>query len=106
MIFELREYDIQPGAMPEWIQLMQEHIHPYQTQLGIAFIASFISIDNPNKYIWIRRFPSEKERERLYQAVYESEHWKSHIKPHIDKMLIRDTMKVTLMEATAISPIH
>lgn len=106
MIFELREYSINPGLMPQWIQFMHEKILPYQIQLGVALVASFVSLDNPNQYIWIRRFSNEAERERITQAIYESLHWKENIKPHIDKLLVPNSKKVTSMQATDISPVH
>jgi hypothetical protein len=27
-------------------------------------------------YVWMRRFESEAQRETLYKAVYESDHWR------------------------------
>ena len=106
MIFELREYDIHPGMMENWLKLMQEHIHPFQTQHGVAFIASFVVVDNPNKYIWIRRYSDQSERERITNDIYESAHWKEKIKPLINEMLVKDSVKVTALKATDISPIH
>lgn len=106
MIFELREYDIHPGMMANWLKLMQEDIHPFQTQKGVAFIASFVAVDNPNKYIWIRRYNSQNERERITHEIYESAHWKENIKPKINEMLVKDSVKVTALKATDISPIH
>ena len=40
-------------------------------------------------YIWMRRFESEEEREQLYQAVYENDHWKTEIDPKIPEMIDR-----------------
>ena len=106
MIFELREYDIIPGFMLEWISLMQEQILPLQMKYGITFIASFVPADNPNKYIWIRRFNPQNNREQVCNEMYESPEWKENIKPKIDNMLNYKTIKVTLLHATDNSPIH
>jgi hypothetical protein len=57
-------------------------------------------------YVWIRRFESEAERERLYKAVYESDHWKNYIAPQVPDMLFREQIKVTRMEATPKSVIQ
>jgi len=40
------------------------------------------------------------------RKVYESETWLKHIKPEVDKMLIRPKMVVTRLEATPKSTIH
>lgn len=92
--------------MEGWLKLMQEHIHPFQTQHGVAFVASFVALDNPNKYIWMRRFNSQSECERITHDIYESAHWRQKIKPLINEMLVKDSVKVTALKATDISPIH
>ena len=57
-------------------------------------------------YVWIRRFESEEERQRLYEAVYESDHWKNYIAPQVPDMLVREQIKVTRIEATPKSVIQ
>ena len=57
-------------------------------------------------YVWIRRFESEEERERLYKAIYEIEHWKNYIAPQVPDMLFREQIKVTRLEATPKSVIQ
>jgi len=52
--------------------------------------------DEEDLYVWIRRFESESDRERLYKAVYESDKWKEYFAPRIDDFLDRvfDSCKV------------
>ena len=57
-------------------------------------------------YVWIRRFESESERERLYEAVYQSDEWVNNISTKIPEMLDRDKIVVTRIEPTAASVIH
>ena len=56
--------------------------------------------------IWIRRFESEQERERLYEAVYENDEWKNNIAPRVGEMIDRDRTVVTRIEPTPKSIIH
>jgi hypothetical protein len=100
MFFELRQYRIKDGKRDRWIKLMEEKIIPFQVSKGMVFVGSFVSLDEPDLYIWIRRFESEEEAERLYKVVYESEFWKTEITPYSNEMLDRDRMLVTRMAAT------
>ena len=54
----------------------------------------------------MRRFESESDRERLYEAVYQSDEWLKNIAPKIPEMLDRDKIVVTRIEPTAASVIH
>jgi hypothetical protein len=100
MFFELRQYRIKDGKRGRWVKLMEEKIIPFQVSKGMVCVGSFVSLDEPDLYVWIRRFESEEEAERLYREVYESELWKTEIKPFADEMLDRDRMLVTRMAAT------
>ena len=106
MFFELREYRIKDGKRERWVQLMEKQVIPYQVSKGIVVVGSFVAQEEPDLYIWIRRFESDVEAERLYKDVYESEYWQREIKPRVDEMLDRERMRVTRLEATPKSVIQ
>jgi hypothetical protein len=106
MFFELRQYRTLPGQRDNWVKYMEEEIIPFQVAKGMVILGSFISQEEDNLYVWIRRFDSEAERERLYKAVYESDHWKNTIAPKVPNMLDRSAIKVTRIEATPKSVIQ
>jgi hypothetical protein len=106
MFFELREYRIKDGKRSQWVKLMEEKIIPFQVSKGMVAVASFTAMDEPDLYVWIRRFESEEEAERLSKDVYESEYWKKEIKPEADGMLDREKMRVLRLEATPKSVIQ
>ena len=101
MFFELRQYRIKDGKRNEWVKLMEEEVIPFQISKGMVVAGSFTGQQEPDLYVWIRRFDSEEERERLYKAVYESDHWLHVLKPKIDTMLDRPRIIVTRLEPTA-----
>lgn len=39
----------------------------------------FIDLENPNKFVWLRCFPSLEERERMRDAFYGGDPWKSEL---------------------------
>ncbi len=100
MFYELRQYQTRPGQRENWVQLMEEEIIPFQVSKGMVILGSFVGEQDDSLYVWIRRFESEQERERLYEAVYQSDHWKNAIAPRVEEMLDRSKIVVTRLEAT------
>lgn len=105
MFFELREYRCQPGMRDKWIKFMEDVIIPFQSSKGMTIVGSFKG-EEDDHYIWIRRFKNDKDKEKLYKAVYESDEWKTNISPKIPDMMDRTRIKVTRIEATGKSMIQ
>lgn len=106
MIFELRQYRLKPGQRERWVKWMEEKIIPYQVGMGVVVVGSFIAEEDPDVYVWIRRFDNEQERARLYAEMYESPTWINEIKPVNDGMIIREKIQVTRLLATPKSVIR
>jgi quinol monooxygenase YgiN len=100
VLFELRQYRVRPGRRDEWVKLMDEVIIPFQAAKGMTIVGTFVAEEDPDLYVWIRRFEDETERERLYDAVYESEHWKTAIAPRTAELLGDERMVVTRLIPT------
>ena len=92
--YELRQYEIRPGKMADWLTLMEEEIIPFQVSKGMVIGGSFRGETDESVYIWIRRFESEEEREKLYAAVYQDDHWKDSISPRVGELINREAIKV------------
>lgn len=73
---------------------------PFQIARGMVIAGSFRGEEDDTTYMWIRRFSSEAERERLYKAVYEDDEWKKIIGPRAGDLIDRDTIKVTRVTPT------
>jgi hypothetical protein len=106
MLFELRQYHVRPGQQERWVKCMEEEIIPFQVKMGMVILGSFVGEDDPSVYVWIRRFESEAERKRLYDAVYQSDYWKNEISARVGTMIDREQIKVTRLVATPHSPIQ
>jgi hypothetical protein len=106
MLFELRQYKTHPGQRDKWVQYMEEKIIPFQVSKGMVIVGSFVNEEDPDSYIWIRRFDSEQDRERLYKEVYESDYWKNEVAPEVPSMLDRDKIVVTRLNPTSLSVVH
>ena len=106
MLFELRQYRTKPGMRDEWVKWAEETVIPFQISKGVVVAGSFVSADDPDVYIWIRRFADEAEKARIYKAIYESDIWKTEIGPRNGELLIREKIVVTNMTATPRSVIR
>jgi NIPSNAP len=106
MFFELRQYRTRPGQREKWVKFMEEEIIPFQVSKGMVIVGSFVGQEEEDLYVWIRRFESEDERKRQYEAVYESDHWKNVIAPQVPMMIDREAIKVARLEATPKSVIQ
>jgi hypothetical protein len=99
--YELRQYHVRPGKMDEWVKIMEEEIIPFQVSKGMVISGSFRGETDDSKYVWIRRFESEAQREALYKAVYQTDYWKTQIDPRVPDFLDREKMVVTRIVPTA-----
>jgi hypothetical protein len=106
MLFELRQYRIKPERRDEWVQLMEDKIIPFQISQGMVVTGSFVGEQEPDLYVWIRRFADEQEREALYTRVYDSDYWKTEIAPHTGDMIDRERTVVTRLIPTPKSVIR
>ncbi len=104
MFLELRQYKIHPGKMDAWVEMMEKEIIPFQVSKGMVITGSYRGEDDETVYVWTRRFHSEAEREALYKAVYESDHWKNVIAPRVPELIDRNAIQVTRIVPTPGSP--
>ncbi len=102
--YELRQYQIRPGKMEAWLKYMEETIIPFQVAKGMVITASFKGEKDDSVYVWIRRFESEADRERLYTAVYQSDEWKNVMSPIVGELIDRSTINVQRIVPTRMSP--
>src|SRR5262249_21122642 len=99
--YELRQYKVMPRKMNALGKILAEEIIPFQISKGMVISGSFRGETDDSVYVWLRRFESEAEREALYKAVYESDHWKTKIAPRVPDHLDRSAMVVTRIIPTA-----
>ena len=85
---------------------METEIIPFQVSQGMAIVGSFVAEEDPDLYVWIRRFENEDRRLEQYKAVYESDHWTNNIAPRIPEMLDRESINVTRLIPTSVSALH
>jgi hypothetical protein len=104
--YELRQYHVRPGKMAQWLKIMEEEIIPFQVAKGMVITGSYKGETDEAVYVWMRRFESEAQKEALYTAVYQSDHWKKEIAPRIPNLLDREKIVVTRIVPTPRSTVQ
>lgn len=87
MIVEVRTYRVMPGRRAEFLQFFESRAAPAQRDHGINVIGPFADVENPNKFVWIRAFPSLEERDRMKTEFYGSDIWLNELEPVAMPML-------------------
>jgi hypothetical protein len=99
VIVEVRSYRIKPGRRDEFIEFFETRAVPAQRELGIRILGPLLDLENPNKVVFLRSFPSLEERDRMKDAFYEGELWKNELEDIAMPMI--DSYDVILCEASA-----
>ena len=79
MIVEVRSYRIKPGHREEFIGLFEARAVPALRAHGMKVLGPLLDLENPNKFVWLRSFPSLDERDQMKKAFYEGELWKNEL---------------------------
>src|SRR5215472_7519797 len=79
MIVEVRRYRIKHGRRAEFIQLFETRAVPALRSHGMKILGPLIDLENPNKFVWLRSFPSLEERDQMKNAFYEGDLWKNEL---------------------------
>jgi heme-degrading monooxygenase HmoA len=99
MIVEVRSYRIKPGRREEFIQFFETRAVPAQRSHGMKILGPLLDVENPNKFVFLRSFPSLEERERMRDAFYEGELWKNELEAIAMPMI--DSYDVILCETSS-----
>ena len=79
MIVEVRSYRISPGRREEFLEFFEKRSIPALRSYGMQVMGPLIDLENPNKFVWLRSFPSLKERNRMKDAFYGGDLWKNEL---------------------------
>ena len=98
MIVEVRSYRIKPGKRDEFIRLFETRAVAAMRSYGMQVTGPFLDVENPNKFVFLRSFPSLEERDRMKEAFYRGELWKDELEGLAMPLL--DSYDVILCEAS------
>ena len=79
MIVEVRSYLTKVGRRDEFITFFETRAIPAQRSYGIRVLGPLLDLENPERFIWLRVFPTPAERDRMKEAFYGGELWKNEL---------------------------
>ncbi len=77
-IVELRQYTLYPGRRDGLIELFDREFVESQEALGVTVIGQFRDLDDPNRFVWLRGFPSLEARPEMLTPFYAGPAWQTH----------------------------
>lgn len=98
MIVEVRAYRIKPGQREEFIKFFETRAVPALRSHGMKIVGPFLDVENPNKFVFLRGFPSLDERDRMKDEFYEGPFWKNELESIAMPMI--DSYDVILCETS------
>ena len=99
MIVEVRSYRIKPGKRDEFIEFFETRSVPALQSHGMKVIGPLIDLENPNKFVFLRGFPSMEDLHRMKEEFYEGKLWKEELEAIAMPML--ESYDVMLCETAA-----
>lgn len=77
-VIELRQYRMYAGKRDRMIEAFDARLIEGQEQVGMRVLGQFRDLDDPNRFTWLREFPSMAVRERALTEFYTGPVWKAH----------------------------
>lgn len=77
-VVELRQYTLHPGQRDVLIELFEREFVESQEAVGMHVIGQFRDLDAPDRFVWLRGFPSMPARLEALQAFYSGPVWQRH----------------------------
>ena len=98
MIIEVRSYRITPGKRDEFVEFFKKRSIEALQSHGMKVVGPMIDLENPNKFVFLRGFPSMEDLHRMKDDFYGSDLWKQELEQIAMPML--ESYDVTLCETT------
>jgi hypothetical protein len=97
-VVELRQYTLHPGQRDVLVDLFDREFVETQEAVGMAILGQFRDLDDPDRFVWLRGFPSLNERDRMKDAFYGGRFWTEELESIAMQML--ESWDFTLCETS------
>lgn len=88
MVLEVRIYKIEPGKRDAFVELYDSELLPAQRELGLDVLGQFVSVEDDETFVWLRRFENEEERQLGWERFYGSDLWKNDLGPRANALMV------------------
>lgn len=101
-IVELRQYELVPGRRDTLITLFEREFVESQEALDIHLIGTFVDLDNPDRFVWMRGFADSATRTEALGGFYYGPVWAAH-RDEANATMI-DSDNVLLLRSSGVGP--
>jgi hypothetical protein len=77
-VIEFRQYTLRPGQRDALVDLFDSELVEPQEAEGMPILGQFRDLDDPDRFVWLRGFPSLETRAPSLQAFYGGPTWREH----------------------------
>jgi hypothetical protein len=77
-VIELRQYTLRPGQRDTLVDLFDRELVAPQEAAGMAVLGQFRDLEDPDRFVWLRGFPSLEKRAPSLRAFYQGPTWRKH----------------------------
>ena len=77
-LVELRQYTLHPGKRDELIELFEREFVESQEEQGMKVIGTFIDLDRPDRFVWLRGFRNRDSRLAGLTRFYDGPVWQAN----------------------------
>ncbi|PHV67114.1 NIPSNAP family protein [Williamsia muralis] len=97
MYIELYEYTVNEGMWQEWEAFMARAV-PYQESRGMRVLGLYWADHDHTRFVWMRQFDNDDQRDRVYSAVYDSEFWVQNMLPEVRRLAVTGSSRTTRLD--------
>lgn len=87
MFVEVCSYRVKDGHRSEFLEIFETTAVPAIRAQGIRILGPLTDLENPNRFVWLRSYPSRAERDRTKRAFHESTAWATELGPAAMRLL-------------------
>lgn len=87
MIVEVCTYRVKAGRRSEFMRFFETQAVPAIRAHGMQVLGPLVDLENPNRFVWLRSFPSQEDRDPMKSAFHHSAVWVDELEPIAMPML-------------------
>lgn len=89
-LVELRNYRLVPGGADAFVDHFEQHFLASQEALGMDVVGQFRVLDDPDRFVWVRRFLDPRSRSASLAQFYSGPVWAEH-GPRANELMVDHT---------------
>jgi hypothetical protein len=77
-VLELRQYTLHPGRRDDLLDVFERALVEPQERVGMHVVGTFIDLDRPDRFVWLRGFADNDARSTALHTFYTGDVWRAN----------------------------